>query len=179
MPCSASCGGNSPGIRPSAAARHRRLVLPGACRRSARRGCGDQLSRRSPPGRRAAQSSGQRHASLFRRLTASRLAIAEERVTVEQGDTRFDLGASAAVASRSTSASGGAIVRTVDLVLAKGRRIASLMLEAAEADIAYESGHFLVSGTDRRISLLEVAARAAEMRRRGEIAEALDTKGCA
>jgi carbon-monoxide dehydrogenase large subunit len=125
----------------------------------------------------AAQSSGQGHASLFRRLGAARLEIAEERITILQGDTRLDLGSSATVASRSTSASGSAIVRTIDLVLAKGRRIASLLLEAAEADIAYAEGHFYVLGTDRRVSLFEVAEQAASMHRRGEITESLDSKG--
>jgi carbon-monoxide dehydrogenase large subunit len=125
----------------------------------------------------AAQSSGQGHASLFRRLAAARLGIAEALVTVKQGDTRLDLGGSATVASRSTTACGSAIVRTVDLVIAKGRRLASLLLEAAEADIVYAAGAFVVSGTDRRISLFAVAERAAEMQRRGEIAESLDTRG--
>ena len=50
------------------------------------------------------------------------------------------------------------------------------MLEAGEADIAYKNGAFEVVGTDRRVTLFEVAARAAEMKKRGEIAEDLDTK---
>ena len=50
------------------------------------------------------------------------------------------------------------------------------MLEAGEADIAYQNGNFEVVGTDRRVSLFEVAARAAEMKKRNEIAEDLDTK---
>ncbi len=119
----------------------------------------------------AAQSTGQGHGSLFRRLGAARLGIPEAQILVRQGDTRLDLGGTATVASRSTSAAGSAIVHTVDLVLEKGRRIASLLLEAAEADIAYSGGNFLVAGTDRRISLFEVAERAAE------IAESLDTRG--
>src|SRR5205823_8267243 len=53
----------------------------------------------------------------------------------------------------------------------------SLLLEAAEADIAYADGHFVVTGTDRRISLFEVAEHAAVLQRRGEIAESLDTTG--
>jgi carbon-monoxide dehydrogenase large subunit len=110
-------------------------------------------------------------------LGAVRLGIAEEQITVSQGDTLLDLGSSATVASRSTSASGSAIVRTVDLVLEKGRRIASLLLEAAEADIAYAAGRFYVAGTDRSVSLFEVAEHAASMHRRGEIAESLDSKG--
>ncbi len=50
------------------------------------------------------------------------------------------------------------------------------MLEAGEADIAYKNGAFEVVGTDRRVTLFEVAARAADMKKRGEIAEDLDTK---
>jgi carbon-monoxide dehydrogenase large subunit len=50
------------------------------------------------------------------------------------------------------------------------------MLEAGEGDIAYKDGRFEVVGTDRRVRLFEVAVRAAEMKKRGEIAESLDTK---
>ena len=125
----------------------------------------------------AAQASGQGHASLYRRLVAARLGISETQVLVRQGDTRLDLGSTATVASRSTSACGSAILRTIELVLEKGRRIAALLLEAAEADIAYDVGHFLVAGTDRRISLFAVAEQAAALRSGGAIAESLDTKG--
>ena len=44
----------------------------------------------------------------------------------------------------------------------KGRPIAADALEAAEADIAFADGHFAVVGTNRSISLLDVAARARE-----------------
>jgi carbon-monoxide dehydrogenase large subunit len=71
---------------------------------------------------------------------------------------------------------GSAIVKTIDTMLAKGKTIAATVLEAAEADIAYRDGRFEVVGTDRRISLFDLAARAAEMKERGELAEDLDTK---
>jgi aerobic carbon-monoxide dehydrogenase large subunit len=45
-------------------------------------------------------------------------------------------------------------------VIEKGRRLAATLLEAAEADIEYRAGGFEVAGTDRRLSLFEVAARA-------------------
>jgi carbon-monoxide dehydrogenase large subunit len=61
-------------------------------------------------------------------------------------------------------------------MLAKGQTIAATVLEAAEADIAYEQGAFKVVGTDRRISLFELATRAAGMKARGEIAQSLDTR---
>ena len=64
----------------------------------------------------------------------------------------------------------------VEAMLAKGKAIAATVLEAAEADIEYHGGRFDVVGTDRRISLFELAARAKEMKERGDIAEDLDTK---
>jgi carbon-monoxide dehydrogenase large subunit len=82
----------------------------------------------------------------------------------------------ASVGSRSAMTVSHALVKTIDATLAKGKSIAALLLEAAEADIAYRSGHFEVVGTDRRISLFDLAARAAEMAKRGEIPESLDTK---
>ncbi|MFI5003218.1 MAG: xanthine dehydrogenase family protein molybdopterin-binding subunit, partial [Reyranellales bacterium] len=119
----------------------------------------------------AMQASGQGHASLYRRLAAARLGIAETTVEVRQGDTDFDLAGFGAIASRSTTATGSALVRTIELVVEKGRGIASLLLEVAEADIDYAEGHFRVAGTDRRLSLFEVADRA------HEIGQSLDTKG--
>src|SRR4029078_3677025 len=65
---------------------------------------------------------------------------------------------------------GSAIVHTADVMLAKGKRIASTLLEASEADIQYRGGNFEVVGTDRKISLFETARRAKE------IGESLDTK---
>src|SRR5919108_3933816 len=64
-------------------------------------------------------------------------------------------------------------------MFAKAKPIAATVLEAAEADIEYGIGRFNVVGTDRSISLFDVAARAREMKQRGEIAENLDTKGTA
>jgi carbon-monoxide dehydrogenase large subunit len=70
---------------------------------------------------------------------------------------------------------GSAVVRTVEAVIEKGRKVAALALEAADADIGYRNGVFEVIGTDRQLSLFEVAAAAVEMKRRGDVAETLDT----
>ena len=48
--------------------------------------------------------------------------------------------------------------RASDEIIAKGTALAADALEAAEADIRFEDGRFVVSGTDRAIGLLEVAA---------------------
>ena len=99
--------------------------------------------------------SGQGHASLYRRLAAQRLGIDETSVVVHQGDTDLDIPGGASVASRSTTATGSALVHTIELVVEKGRRLASQLLEASEADIEYAAGVFRVVGTDRRLSLFE------------------------
>jgi len=62
------------------------------------------------------------------------------------------------------------------VMLEKGKRMAAMLLEASEADVAYEAGSFGVVGTDRRIALFELAPRAAELKKQGAIAEDLDTK---
>jgi carbon-monoxide dehydrogenase large subunit len=120
-------------------------------------------------------TSGQGHATVFRRLIAERLGIPVEAVEVAQGDSTLPAPSAGAVASRSMMSVGGAVVATVGALIAKGRRIAADVLEAAEADIAYRSGVFEVAGTDRRVNLLELAERAKALRRSGVIAEDLDT----
>jgi aerobic carbon-monoxide dehydrogenase large subunit len=55
---------------------------------------------------------------------------------------------------------GTAIWRASDAIIAKGTRIAAEALEAAEADIRFADGHFVVAGTNMSISLLAVAVRA-------------------
>ncbi len=108
------------------------------------------------------QPGGQGHATTFSRLAARRLEIPQETVVVRQGDTDFGLAGYATVASRSAMAAGSAIVAVAERVLEKGQRAAAHLLEAAEADIEYRAGRFTVSGTDRGISLFEVAARAGD-----------------
>jgi carbon-monoxide dehydrogenase large subunit len=71
---------------------------------------------------------------------------------------------------------GHAMVKTLEAMLAKGKKVAAVALEASEADIEYKNGAFNVVGTDRHMSLFDVADRAKEMKKRGETTEALDTK---
>ncbi len=122
------------------------------------------------------QSTGQGHASVFPRLAAERLGIPADKIRHQQGDSALEIPGFASVASRSAMTAGSAVLETLDAMLAKGKNIAATLLEAAEADIAYRAGEFAVVGTDRRISLFDLAARAAEMKARGEIPESLDTK---
>ncbi len=103
----------------------------------------------------------QGHATIFRRLAAQRLGVPEEQIIVRQGDTRLGVEGGGTVASRNTMTTGSATLRAVELVIEKGRQAASRFLEAAEADIEYAAGVFRIAGTDRQLTLLEVAAKAA------------------
>ncbi len=125
----------------------------------------------------AVHSTGQSHGTVFGRLVAEQLGISPDKVRHLQGRSRSDIAGamSASVASRSTIVVGSAIVRAAEALIEKGKRVASLKLEAAEADIVYRDGAFAVAGTDRKLTLFDAAAAAAEMASRGEIAESLTT----
>jgi len=122
------------------------------------------------------QASGQGQATVFTRLGAERLGVPPDQIIVRQGDTRHALAkVGTSTASRSTMTAGSAIARAIDVLIAKGRKVAAGLLEAAEADIDYRAGAFEVIGTDRRVSLFAVAAKAAELVNNGQAEESLDT----
>jgi carbon-monoxide dehydrogenase large subunit len=122
------------------------------------------------------QNTGQGHATVFPGVIAQKLGIAFEKVAHRNGDSSNELPGYASVGSRSAMTAGHSVAKSIEAILQKGKPIAAAMLEAGEADIAYKDGHFAVVGTDRRVSLFAVAARAADVKKRGEIAEDLDTK---
>jgi carbon-monoxide dehydrogenase large subunit len=109
------------------------------------------------------QSTGQSHATVFGRLLAGKLGIDPAKIIHRHGDTDMGLTGAASVGSRSAMCAGNAIMHTADVVLEKGKKIASAALEASESDIQYRGGSFEVVGTDRKISLFETAKRAKTM----------------
>jgi carbon-monoxide dehydrogenase large subunit len=122
------------------------------------------------------QNTGQGHATVFPRIIAERLGIPMEKIPHRHGDSSLEIPGFASVGSRSAMTVGHSLVKAIDAILAKGKPIAAAMLEAGESDIVYKDGRFEVVGTDRRVTLFEVAAHAAALKKRGEIAEDLDTK---
>jgi carbon-monoxide dehydrogenase large subunit len=118
---------------------------------------------------------GQGHLTVFGRVAADKLGIPAQSVSILHGDSVRDVPGFGAVASRSAMMVGGAIVRTVEAAVEKGRKIAALLLQAGEAEIDYRDGAFH-AGT-RQISLFDVAERAKELVRQGVISESMDTKG--
>jgi carbon-monoxide dehydrogenase large subunit len=122
------------------------------------------------------QSTGQSHATVFPRMVAERLGIKPEQVGHAHGDSAHEIAGYASVGSRTAMTAGHAMVKTLEAMLEKGKKVAAHVLEAGEGDIEYRNGAFNVVGTDRRLSLFDAAARAKEMKQKGEIAEDLDTK---
>jgi aerobic carbon-monoxide dehydrogenase large subunit len=106
------------------------------------------------------QTIGQGHETTFPQILADRLGIPNERIRLVQGDTdRIPIGGGHG-SSRATYMGGTAIWHASEEIIAKGTCIAAEALEAAEADIRFTDGSFVVAGTDRSVALLDVAVLA-------------------
>src|SRR5665213_3074428 len=106
------------------------------------------------------QSSGQGHQTAYAQLVADGLGIPFERVRVHQGDTDIVGFGRGTGGSRSLPVGGNAIQIAVRRIIEKGKKIAAHRLEAAEADLEFADGAYVVSGTDKRIGMTEVAQAA-------------------
>jgi aerobic carbon-monoxide dehydrogenase large subunit len=102
-------------------------------------------------------SHGQGHETTFAQLISERLGVAIDQVEIVHGDTSkvpFGMGT---YASRSLAVGGTALMKAVDKIVNKGKKIAAHLLEAAEADIEFKDGKFTVVGTDRAVPFAQVA----------------------
>jgi len=102
-------------------------------------------------------SHGQGHETSFAQVVADRLGLPMEAVEIVHGDTSKILFGMGTYGSRSIAVGGTAIVKALDKIVAKGRKIAAHLLEASESDVEYDRGEFKVAGTDRKKSFGEVA----------------------
>jgi len=103
---------------------------------------------------------GQGHETMYAQLAADFLGIDPDRVRVVEGDTDAVFHGVGTFGSRSASVGGAAMAMAAEKIIAKGRRLAAHLLEAAEGDIEFDDGIFAVAGTDRRLTLAEVAQAA-------------------
>ena len=105
-------------------------------------------------------SHGQGHETTFAQLVCERLGIPIENISIVHGDTdvvQFGMGT---YGSRSGAVGMSAIVKALDKVEAKAKKVASHLLEAAEGDIVFKDGKFTVAGTDRSVPWGDVALNA-------------------
>ncbi|MDX5362378.1 MAG: xanthine dehydrogenase family protein molybdopterin-binding subunit [Alphaproteobacteria bacterium] len=105
-------------------------------------------------------SHGQGHETVFAQLIADRLGIGVENVQIVHGDTdkvQFGMGT---YGSRSGPVGLNAILKALEKVEAKAKKIAAHLMEAAEDDIVIEGGKLKVAGTDKELGFGEVSLAA-------------------
>ena len=102
-------------------------------------------------------SHGQGHATAFAQLVAEWLGVPFEAINYIQGDTEKVAFGRGTFAARSSLVGGNGLRVAADAVIARGKEMAGALLEAAPADIEFNAGTFTVMGTDKRMSIGEVA----------------------
>ncbi|WP_422000515.1 xanthine dehydrogenase family protein molybdopterin-binding subunit [Reyranella sp.] len=105
------------------------------------------------------QSNGQGQETAIRQIASARLGIDADRIRFVQGDSDT-VPEGMTGGSRMVSVAGTATIGVADKIIAKGKLVAASVMEAAAADIDYGDGAFRIVGTDRTMSLFEVARAA-------------------
>ncbi len=105
---------------------------------------------------------GTGHATPFAQVLSDTLGVPIENIRLVQGDSDRLVAGGGSGGSKSIMHSGTAIVEAAAKVIEKGREIAGHLLEAAPSDIEFGRGRFVIAGTDRAISVMELARRLRE-----------------
>jgi carbon-monoxide dehydrogenase large subunit len=100
---------------------------------------------------------GMGHATPFAQVLSERLGIPLAKIKLVQGDSDRLIAGGGSGGSKSLMHTGTAIVEAAAKVIEKGKSAASHVLEAAVSDIVFEQGRFVITGTDRTISITELA----------------------
>jgi aerobic carbon-monoxide dehydrogenase large subunit len=102
---------------------------------------------------------GMGHATPFAQVLSDRLGIPFDKISLLQGDSdKLAMGGGSG-GSKSLMHTGTAIVEASAKVVEKGKELAAYVLEAAPSDIAFDKGNFTIVGTDRAISIMELAQK--------------------
>jgi aerobic carbon-monoxide dehydrogenase large subunit len=105
-------------------------------------------------------SHGQGHETTFAQLVASQLGVPMDQVDIVHGDTAkipFGMGT---YGSRSLAVGGSAMVKAMDKIIAKGKKIAAHLMEASVDDIEFKDNKFTVAGTDKEKTLTDISMAA-------------------
>jgi carbon-monoxide dehydrogenase large subunit len=105
-------------------------------------------------------SHGQGHETTFAQLVVAQLGVPMDQVDIVHGDTAkipFGMGT---YGSRSLAVGGSAMVKSMDKIIAKGKKIAAHLMEASVDDIEFKDGKFTVAGTDKEKTLTDISLAA-------------------
>ncbi|WP_235951842.1 xanthine dehydrogenase family protein molybdopterin-binding subunit [Falsiroseomonas algicola] len=121
------------------------------------------------------QSQGQGHATAYAQILAARLGLDPACIRIVQGDSDRIARGGGTGGSSSTIISGATMTRAADTLIEQGRGVAAEALEAAPVDIVFEAGAYTIAGTDRRITLLDLAARTGGLAASADCADTVET----
>ncbi len=107
--------------------------------------------------RSGSMSVGQGLETAFCQLVAERFGVPLDNVRYEAGDTDLLSGGKGNGGSGALCIGGSAVSLAVDKVIEKAKQVAAELLEAAVVDVTFDAGRFTIAGTDRSVSLAEVA----------------------
>ena len=116
------------------------------------------------------QSQGQGHATVYAQVLAAAFGVTPDRIRIIQGDTASIPRGGGTGGSSSTIISSTTLARAAEAAIEQGRDAAAELLEAGRADVEWQGAHYAVAGTDRRVGLFEVAARAGMLEGRADFA---------
>jgi carbon-monoxide dehydrogenase large subunit len=102
-------------------------------------------------------SHGQGHATAFAQLVAEWLGVPFENINFIQGDTDKVTYGRGTFAARSSMVGSNALRAAADAVIGRGKEMAAVLMEAAPADIEFKAGTYTVVGTDKKMSISDVA----------------------
>jgi carbon-monoxide dehydrogenase large subunit len=102
------------------------------------------------------QTNGQGHETALTQIASAQLGIDMERIRIMQGDSDV-VPEGMTGGSRMVAVNGAATMGVAEKIIAKGKPLAANLLEASAADIDYKDGSYKIVGTDRKVSLFEVA----------------------
>ncbi|MEO6000707.1 MAG: molybdopterin cofactor-binding domain-containing protein, partial [Chitinophagaceae bacterium] len=105
-------------------------------------------------------SHGQGHETTFAQVVADKLGIGMDDVEIIHGDSDSVAFGMGTYGSRSIAVGGSAIVKSVEKIIEKGKKIAAHKLEASADDIDFANGKFTVKGTDKSLSFGDIALTA-------------------
>jgi carbon-monoxide dehydrogenase large subunit len=102
-------------------------------------------------------SHGQGHATVFAQVAHDILGVPFEQIKYVQGDTAQVAIGRGTYGARSAVVGGSALKRAADQMIEKGKDRAAAMMEADKGDIEFKDGVYVVTGTDKKIGLVDVA----------------------
>ena len=107
-----------------------------------------------------AHSHGQGHATTFAQIVSEKLGVPLANVDLIHGDSEKNSFGMGTYGSRSLAVGGAALVKALDKVIEKSKKIAAHLMEASVDDVEFNEGKFAIAGTDKEKAFAEIALAA-------------------